>query len=132
MKTTTIVVGALLFLLGPLSYLLGGMHFKAGSAIASAFGIALLACGLASTSPKSTKMAMHIAVVLALLGFLGSLMGKGGLAIPGWIAALTGRSLDPMTAFSQMAVCALCGFFVVRSVLWFLGNRAGRTTNPAS
>jgi len=131
MKTMTIVTGALLFLLGPLSFVLGGMHFKMGSAIASFFGLAILACGLASTSVKSTKIAMHVAVVLALLGFIGSLFGKGGFAFPGWIAALSGRNPEPMTAFSQMGVFFLCGFFVVRSVLWFLGNRAGRAGNLA-
>ncbi len=126
MRTTTIVTGALLFLVGPLSFVLGGMHFKPGSLIASVFGAALLACGLASTSTKSTKIASHIAVVVALLGFLGSLFGKGGLAFPRWIEALSGRSAEPWTALSQMMVFLLCGFFVVRSVLWFLGNRASR------
>lgn len=127
MRTTTIVTGVLLFLIGPLSFIFGGMHFKAGSLIASVFGAALLACGLASTSTKSTKIASHIAVVVALLGFLGSLFGKGGLAFPNWVAALSGRSADPTAAISQMLIFFLCGFFVVRSVLWFLGNRSSRS-----
>ncbi len=126
MRTTTVVTGVLLFLLGPLSFILGGMHFKAGSLIASVFGVVLLACGLASTSTKSTKIASHIAVVVAFLGCIGSLIGKGALAIPKWIAALTGKSADPITSISQMLVFLLCGFFVVKSVLWFLGNRASR------
>lgn len=126
MRTTTLLTGALLFLVGPLGFVMNKMQFKPGQAIAATFGMALLACGLASTSTKSTKIAMHIAVVVALLGFLGSMFGKGGLAFAGWIALLGGRSAEPGVALSQLLVFLLCGFFVVRSVLWFLGNRAAR------
>jgi len=125
MRTTTIVTGLLLFLLAPLAFVLD-KTIKAGSIIAAVLGLLLVACGLASTTVKSTKIAAHVAVVVGLLGFIGSLFGKGGLAFPNWIAALSGKSPDPHAAFSQMAVFLLCGFFVVRSVLWFLGNRSSR------
>lgn len=128
MRTTTIVTGVLLFLLGPLFFLLGAAGHRSFTAfIPSIFGVIILACGLIATTPKKTKMALHIAVVVALLGFLGSLFGKNGLSVPGWIAALTGNSADPRAAFSQMLMFLFCGFYVVRSVLWFLGNRASRS-----
>ena len=126
MRTTTIVIGLLLFLLGPLSLVQNQMHPKPGAIIAAVLGLILLACGFASTTVKSTKIAAHIAVVVAFLGLVGSLFGKSGFAIPGWISALSGKNPDPQPAFSQMILFLLCGFFVVRSVLWFLGNRSTR------
>lgn len=126
MRTTTIVCGALLFLVAPLAFALNGMHFKMGQALAAVFGLALLGCGLASTTTKSTKMAMHVAVGLALLAFIGSLFGKGGLNFGAWLALLTGHSPQPGVAVSTLGIFLICGFFVARSVLWFLGNRSSR------
>ena len=126
MRTTTIVTGVLVFLLGPIFFALGGEHKSLTAFIPSIFGIALIACGASAKTVKSTKIAMHIAVVVALLGAIGSLFGKKGLSVPGWIAALTGQSTSPLASFSQMLLFLLCGFFIVRSVLWFLGNRAAK------
>ena len=123
MKTTTLVTGILLFLLGPIFFALGGEHKSFTAFIPSIFGIALIVCGALATTPKATKMAMHIAVVVAFLGLLGSLR-----FVSKWPSLLSGGDLSTkLGPLSGLLLFLLCGFFVVRSVMWFLGNRtAGR------
>ncbi len=122
MRTTTIVTGALLFLLGPLFFSLGGAHKSFTAFIPSLFGIALLVCGARATTPKATKMALHIAVVVAFLGLLGSLR-----FVSKWPALFAGGGFaNNLGAISGLLMFLLCGFFVARSVLWFIGNRSGR------
>ena len=122
MRTTTIVTGVLLFLLGPIFFAMGGEHKSLTAFIPSIFGTALIVCGSLSTTPKATKMAMHIAVVVAFLGVLGSMR-----FVSKWPALFAGGELaNNLGALSGLLLFLLCGFFVVRSVLWFLGNRASR------
>lgn len=122
MRTTTIVTGVLLFLLGPIFFAMGGEHKSPTAFIPSIFGIALIACGALATTPKATKMAMHIAVVVAFLGLLGSMR-----FVSKWPALFAGGALaNNLGALSGLLLFLLCGFFVVRSVLWFLGNRSAR------
>lgn len=124
MRTTTIVTGILLFLIGPVFFVLGGATKSFTAFIPSFFGIALIACGASATTVKSTKIAMHIAVVVAFLGILGT-----GRFFSKWGPLLTGGQLThsaKLSSTSGLLMFLLCGFFVVRSVLWFLGNRAAR------
>ncbi len=122
MRTTTIVTGLLLFLLGPIFYAMGGQVKSFTAFIPSIFGVALLVCGFLSTTPKSTKMAMHIAVLAATLGVVGSMR-----FVSKWPALFSGGAVaNNLGALSGLLLFLLCGFFVVRSVLWFLGNRSNR------
>ncbi len=123
MRTTTIVTGVLLFLLGPIFFALGGEHKSPTAFIPSIFGLALIVCGAMSSTPAKTKMAMHIAVVVAFLGLLGSMR-----FVSKWPSLFAGGALaNNLGALSGFLLFLLCGFFVVRSVLWFLGNRASRS-----
>ncbi|RYX84153.1 hypothetical protein EON83_11630 [bacterium] len=123
MRTTTIATGALLFLLGPIFFALGGEHKSFTAFIPSIFGIALIVCGAMATTVKATKMAMHIAVVVAFLGVLGSMR-----FVSKWPSLLSGGDISTkLGPLSGLLLFLLCGFFVVRSVLWFLGNRAARS-----
>ncbi len=122
MRTTTLVTGLLLFLLGPIFFALGGAHKSPTAFIPSIFGIALLVCGALATTTKATKMAMHIAVVFAFLGMLGSMR-----FVSKWPSLLSGGDLSTkLGPLSGLLLFLLCGFYVVRSVLWFLGNRAAK------
>ncbi|BCM89395.1 hypothetical protein IAD21_01241 [Abditibacteriota bacterium] len=122
MRTTTIVTGVLLFLLGPIFFALGGEHKSPTAFIPSIFGLALIVCGALATTTKSTKIAMHIAVVVAFLGVLGSMR-----FVSKWPGLLSSGDLSTkLGPLSGLLLFLLCGFFVVRSVLWFLGNRAAR------
>ena len=124
MRTTTIVTGVLLFLLGPIFFVLGGATKSFTSFIPSIFGILLIACGASATTVKSTKIAMHIAVLVAFLGILGT-----GRFFSKWGPLLTGGQMTEsakLSSTSGLLMFLLCGFFLVRSVLWFLGNRAAK------
>jgi len=69
MAKLTTVFGAVFVLMA------GGFYFGTGresftALIPGVWGVVYLACGLVSRTPRATKIAMHIAVVFAVLGVL--------------------------------------------------------------
>ena len=73
MPTTTIACGALLILIGIIGYVHGVMNDKASitALIPAFFGIVFVILGVLSNAKESLrKHLMHVAVTLALLGFL--------------------------------------------------------------
>ena len=79
MPTTTIALGAALIVLGVASYVLtNGVSVTA--LIPAAFGLLLTAAGMIARNDRLRMHAMHGAVVVALLGFLGSFRGLLGIA----------------------------------------------------
>ena len=76
MAGQAVFFGSLLFLLGPIFYLLGDASHRSPTAfIPSLFGIIIVVCGLMAKNPARRKAAMHGAAGFALLGLLGSLRG---------------------------------------------------------
>ncbi|HRK32670.1 MAG TPA: hypothetical protein PLD59_16520 [Tepidisphaeraceae bacterium] len=74
MAKVTIGFSAALILLGVGAYLATGM--RSFTALIPAFaGILLLVCGLVALKPALRKHAMHGAVLIAILGFAGSVPG---------------------------------------------------------
>ncbi len=70
-KLPTIVISGLLIVVGV------GFYFATGRASLTALipaflGLPLLLCGLASVGPRSTMIAMHLAVLLAALGAIAA------------------------------------------------------------
>ncbi len=121
MANTTIVVGVLLILLG-----LGG-YFGTGTTsptalIPAAFGIVLAICGAIARNPEKRKMAMHIAVVFGLLGFLGSVRGltKLGTLISG------GEVARPAAVIAQSIMAVITLLFTVLCVRSFIAARRAR------
>ena len=74
MATTTIGFGAVLILLGLFGYFGTGMVHPT-ALIPAAFGLLLVVFGAMARDEKKRKMAMHIAVTVGLLGFLGTVPG---------------------------------------------------------
>ena len=72
--STTIALGVALIIVGLAGYFLtGGVSLTA--LIPAAFGVVIAVSGLIARDERKRKHAMHAAVVVALLGFLGSLRG---------------------------------------------------------
>lgn len=121
MASTTIGIGAALILLG-----LGG-YFGTGTSsptalIPAAFGLLLVLLGGLARDPNRRKMAMHIAVVIGLLGFLGALRG-----IPATITLLSGGTVArPAAAISQAIMAVLMLIFVALCVRSFIEARRAR------
>ena len=97
MATTTIGFGVVLILLG-----LAGF-FGTGSAhptalIPAVFGILLAVLGAMAKDEKRRKLAMHIAVTVGLLGFLGTVTALFQLG-----SAMSGEAAQPVIAAGERA-----------------------------
>ncbi len=111
----TVVFSAVLLLWGVGFYIGTGMK-NVTALIPAFFGIPLGVCGLLSRTPRSTKIAMHVAVVIALLGALAPL----GRLVPNWSASATTVKVE------MIGMMGLCAALVVVYVKSFIdARRAG-------
>jgi hypothetical protein len=74
MATTSMVFGGLLVLLGVSGYVLTD-RVSVTALIPAVFGVVLLGLGALGNVPARRKLAMHIAMVVAVLGIAGSITG---------------------------------------------------------
>ena len=123
MATTTIGFGVVLILLG-----LGG-YFGTGrvsltALIPAAFGLLLAVFGAMARDDKKRKMAMHIAVTVGLLGFLGTVPGllKIGALLSG------GEVARPAAVVSQSIMAVLMAVYVAMCVKSFIDARKKRAS----
>jgi endonuclease/exonuclease/phosphatase family metal-dependent hydrolase len=121
----TLALGAALVVLGLGGYLLtGGVSLTA--LIPAAFGLLFVAAGLLARSDRWRMHAMHAAVLIALLGFLGS--ARGLLGIP---KVLDGTAVRPAAIVSQSFMAVLTLAYVVFSVRSFIAARRARRAASA-
>ena len=125
MAKLTIGFGVLLGLIG------AGYFFATGSAHPTAliplwFGLALIICGaLALTEDTRRRMLwMHIAVTIALLGFLF----PGFMAIKDWVAAGGAPLAHPAAVQEQAVMSVVCLILTGLCVRSFIAARRSRTT----
>jgi len=123
LATTTIGFGVVLILLG-----LGG-YFGTGrvsltALIPAAFGLLLAVFGAMARDDKKRKMAMHIAVTVGLLGFLGTVPGllKIGALLSG------GEVARPGAVVSQSIMAVLMAVYVAMCVKSFIDARKKRAS----
>jgi hypothetical protein len=122
MPSTTIALGAALVVLGLAGYVLtGGASLTA--LIPAAFGVLLALAGVLARDERKRKHAMHAAVVVALLGFLGSF--RGVLQIG---SLIDGTALRPAAVVSQTIMAALTLAYIVMAVRSFVRARTARTS----
>ena len=135
MAKLTIVFGALIALVGVFGYV--ETHFW-HALIPVALGLLLMVLGAVANTPEQKRrmVAMHIAVTIGLLGFLGTIPGL--IALPGYLSGthhdsaaehlqtglLTGHK---MAAEVQSATSILCLVFVLLCVRSFIAARRART-----
>jgi uncharacterized membrane protein HdeD (DUF308 family) len=121
MPLLTIVVGALLSLLGILSYVFSETR-SLTALIPVVFGSLLEVCGVLAMNPAMKKHAMHGASVVALLGVAGSAMGAVS-----FLKLITGGSVArPLAAQVQAAMFVICLIFLSLCVRSFREARARR------
>ena len=97
--STSIAIGVALIIVGLAGYFLTGA-VSLTALIPAAFGLVIALSGLLARDARKRKHAMHAAVVVALLGFLGSVRGllqigavfDGTAARPAAIVAQTSAS----------------------------------------
>jgi hypothetical protein len=123
MPYVTMALGSLLLLIGVGFYV--GTGATSVTALIPAFlGIPIEIAGVVALREGWRKHAMHVAVLLALLGFLGSV--RGLVSLPG---LLSGAELArPAAVVAQSLTAVLCLAFVGLAVRSFVRARSADRT----
>jgi hypothetical protein len=117
MASTTIIVGIALIIVGLAGYFLTGGVSKT-ALIPAAFGLVIALAGLLARDERRRKHAMHAAVAIALLGFLGSVRGLLRIG-----DVLDGTAVRPAAVVSQSIMAVLTGIYVVLAIRSFVNAR---------
>lgn len=113
MVWTTVLFGGLLVLLGVLGYFVAEPLFWP-VAVPSVLGLALIVAGLLGLKQSFRKNAMHAAVLVALLGLVGTARS---------LKELVERVLDKPGLVIESLVAILCGVFVWLAIKSFVDAR---------
>ena len=124
MTKLTIGFGVLLGLIG-VGYFVATGSTHPTALIPLWFGLALIICGaLAITEDARRRMLwMHIAVTIALFGFLF----PGFMAIKEWVAAGSGPLAHPAAVQEQAVMSIVCLILTALCVRSFIAARRSRT-----
>lgn len=116
----TVALGVALIILGLAGYFLTGA-VSLTALIPAAFGLLIAVSGMIARDERKRKHAMHAAVAVALLGFLGSI--RGALQIG---ALLDGSAARPAAVVSQTLMAVMTLGYLVVAVRSFVNARANR------
>lgn len=117
MPSTTIALGSVLIVLGLAGYFLTGA-VSLTALIPAAFGLVLALSGLLAREERKRKHAMHTAVVVALLGFLGSFRGLLQIG-----DVVDGTAASPAAIVVQTIMAVLTLGYIVMAVRSFVKAR---------
>ena len=118
MPQTTIGLGIFLIVLGLIAFFVTGMQ-SVTALIPTFFGIFFLILGLLARKESSRKIAMHIAMVIGLLGLIGTFPGLIKL-----FPLLTGADVPrPAAVITQTIMAILCIFYLVSGIKSFIDTR---------
>jgi uncharacterized membrane protein len=123
--SSTRALGGVLILVGVVAYVV--TQFESVTALLPAFlGVPVLALGLVAGRERARRPAIIAALVLALLGALGTAGNLGDLP-----ALLTGEEVERAAAVVTSAITALlCLIYLVAGVRWVRSGRdRGATTD---
>ena len=123
MATTTIGFGVALVVLGLVGYF-GTDRISITALIPAAFGALLILFGALARDDKKRKMAMHIAVTVGLLGFLGTVSGL--VDLPSLISGLP--VARPAAVISKSIMAVLMAVYVGLCVKSFIDARRRRVS----
>lgn len=120
MVLLTRLTGAILIIIGVVGYALtGGASLTA--LLPTVLGLPILGLGLWAGDQARRRTAIHVALVFALLGFLGTLMNV--VQLP---TVLSGGEVARPTAVVVSSITALvCAIYLAMGVRSFLAARRG-------
>ena len=120
MPSLTIALGVVLLIVGLAGYFLtGGVSLTA--LIPAAFGLVITIAGVIARDEGKRMHAMHAAVLVALLGFLGSVRGLGQIG-----DVFNGTAARPPAVVAQTIMALLTLAYLVVAVRSFIKARASR------
>ncbi|MDQ3070052.1 MAG: hypothetical protein M3R55_10025 [Acidobacteriota bacterium] len=120
MASTTIALGVVLIIVGLAGYFLtGGTSYTA--LIPAGFGLVIALLGVVARDESKRKHAVHGAVVVALLGLLGS--ARGLMQIGG---VFDGTAARPAAVISQTVMAVLTLGYIILAVRSFIAARSAR------
>lgn len=124
MAKLTIGFGVLLGIIG-VGFFVGTGSTHPTALIALWFGLALVLCGVLANSEDARRrmLWMHIAVTIALVGFLF----PGVMAVKEWVGAHGGALAHPAAVQEQAVMSAVCLVFAILCVRSFIAARRSRT-----
>lgn len=121
MSTLAIIFGLLLNLVGLVGFFgTGATHYTA--LIPCALGLLLILSGLVARCEHLHKHAMHVAVLVSLLGFVATVSALG--KIPLLLDHAAGDKTPSLIA--KVATALLCGIFFILCVRSFVRARLSR------
>jgi hypothetical protein len=126
MPAITLLVAVLLIAIG-LGGFVGSANHAPTALIPAVLGAVLAICAALARNAKVRMHAMHVAVLVALLGFVGSI--RGALQLPALFAGQT--VARPLAVASQSATAVLCLAYVVVAVRSFIQARRARAETGA-
>jgi len=121
LATTTIGFGVVLIVLGLAGFLGTGSEHQT-ALIPAVFGILLAVLGAMARDDNKRKLAMHIAVTVGLLGFLGTVSALFQLG-----DAMSGAAAQPMAVYAKSVMAVLMLIYVAMCVKSFIDARKRRT-----
>ena len=117
MPSITLALGVALIILGLAGYFLtGGVSVTA--LIPAAFGLVIALSGLLARDERKRKHAMHAAVAVALLGFLGSVRGLLQIG-----SVFNGTAARPAAVIAQTIMAVMTLGYVLMGVRSFVRAR---------
>ncbi len=125
MPSVSIIFGALLILLGILgyAYVMSTPNPSMTALIPAIFGVILVLLGVIARSKENLrKHLMHAALVVALLGFLGTVRSFMSIA-----SLFDGTAERPVAVIAQVATAIICLGFIILGVKSFIDARKNRT-----
>ena len=121
MTSTTRILGGVLIVVGVVSFVATGSE-AITALIPAALGVVLVALGIAAGRESIHRHAIHAALVVALLGALGTLMNV--VELP---ALLAGDDVErPGAVVASAITFLLCAGYVVLGVRSFRAARSAR------
>jgi hypothetical protein len=123
MTTLTVVIGAVLVVLGIVAYV-GTAAVSLTALIPSVVGVLLLVCAAAARKPAWHRHGIHAALVVALLGALGSLMNVARIG-----DVLAGTAERPAAVIVSTIMFVLLVGYLVMGARSFVAARRQRSTS---
>lgn len=117
--------GIALIVLGVVAYVVSGTS-SLTAFIPSLVGLLLLVCGLLAGREPLRRHAMHASAIVALLGFLGSLMNAVRIG-----TVLAGTAERPAAVVSSFIMAVLLLVYLVVVIRSFVRARRERVAAPA-